>query len=309
MEIIYLLIGIGIILWGADIMTDGAVGIASRMGISELVIGLTVVAMGTSAPELFVSLMSAVDGAPGMAVGNVIGSNLFNILVIGGLSALVAPITVAKKTVNRDIALMTAASIVMLLLGLDDSLGRIDCIILFALFIVFIINTIRVANAGKITDGVKNKKVELPVWRAILYVLIGLACLVGGGKLFVMGATILAQKLGVSDAIIGLTVVAAGTSLPELATSLVAAARGKSDLAIGNVVGSCVFNILLILGLTGIISPLNMAGITVIDIVVMAVSPCVFWLFSHSKLKIERWEGAVLFLIYVGYIVYRIKTL
>ena len=279
------------------------------MGISELVIGLTVVAMGTSAPELFVSLMSAVDGAPGMAVGNVIGSNLFNILVIGGLSALVAPITVAKKTVNRDIALMTAASIVMLLLGLDDSLGRIDCIILFALFIVFIINTIRVANAGKITDGVKNKKVELPVWRAILYVLIGLACLVGGGKLFVMGATILAQKLGVSDAIIGLTVVAAGTSLPELATSLVAAARGKSDLAIGNVVGSCVFNILLILGLTGIISPLNMAGITVIDIVVMAVSPCVFWLFSHSKLKIERWEGAVLFLIYVGYIVYRIKTL
>lgn len=302
LSILMIIGGIVVVLWGADRLTDGAVGIAERLRMPQIVIGLTIVAVGTSMPEFCVSLVSALKGTPDLAVGNVVGSNVFNALLIVGITAMVAPMTILKTTVRKDIPFAIIASVTMAFMCIDGNISRIDAIVLFALFFYFMVVTVR---GAKVSDSEETpQKAPMGVWKAIGLIVLGLACLVGGSNVFVTGATDVAQSLGVSQAVIGLTVVAMGTSLPELATSVVSARKGNSGIAIGNVLGSNVFNILMILGITGIISPMNIQGITLADLFMMTGSVMLLWLFSFTKLTIERWEGAVLTVIFIGYISY-----
>ena len=288
-------------LWGADRLTDGAVAVAEKMKMPQIVIGLTIVAMGTSMPEFCVSLISALKGTSDLAVGNIVGSNIFNTLLIVGVSALVAPMSIMKTTVRKDIPFALVASALLLIMCLDGDISRIDAAILFVMFLIFMYITLRGAKAQG-TDLEKKEKKPMATWLSVVWILVGLACLIGGSNLFVDGATVVATKLGVSETVIGLTIVAGGTSLPELATSVVSARKGNSGIAIGNVLGSNVFNILAILGLTGVISPMTLKGITMTDLSMMVISIILIWLFSFTKYKIERWEGAILTAVFVGYI-------
>ena len=288
-------------LWGADRLTDGAVAVAEKMKMPQIVIGLTIVAMGTSMPEFCVSLISALKGTSDLAVGNIVGSNIFNTLLIVGVSALVAPMSIMKTTVRKDIPFALVASALLLIMCLDGDISRIDAAILFVMFLIFMYITLRGAKAQG-TDVEEKEKKPMATWLSVVWILVGLACLIGGSNLFVDGATAVATKLGVSEAVIGLTIVAGGTSLPELATSVVSARKGNSGIAIGNVLGSNVFNILAILGLTGVISPMTLKGITMTDLSMMVISIILIWLFSFTKYKIERWEGAILTAVFAGYI-------
>lgn len=288
-------------LWGADRLTDGAVAVAEKMKMPQIVIGLTIVAMGTSMPEFCVSLISALKGTSDLAVGNIVGSNIFNTLLIVGVSALVAPMSIMKTTVRKDIPFALVASALLLIMCLDGDISRIDAAILFVMFLIFMYITLRGAKVQG-TDVEEKEKKPMATWLSVVWILVGLACLIGGSNLFVDGATAVATKLGVSEAVIGMTIVAGGTSLPELATSVVSARKGNSGIAIGNVLGSNVFNILAILGLTGVISPMTLKGITMTDLSMMVISIILIWLFSFTKYKIERWEGAILTAVFVGYI-------
>lgn len=288
-------------LWGADRLTDGAVAVAEKMKMPQIVIGLTIVAMGTSMPEFCVSLISALKGTSDLAVGNIVGSNIFNTLLIVGVSALVAPMSIMKTTVRKDIPFALVASALLLIMCLDEDISRIDAAILFVMFLIFMYITLRGAKVQG-TDVEEKEKKPMATWLSVVWILVGLACLIGGSNLFVDGATAVATKLGVSEAVIGLTIVAGGTSLPELATSVVSARKGNSGIAIGNVLGSNVFNVLAILGLTGVISPMTLKGITMTDLSMMVISIILIWLFSFTKYKIERWEGAILTAVFVGYI-------
>ncbi|MCI5778072.1 MAG: calcium/sodium antiporter [Bacteroidales bacterium] len=301
--------GIALVIFGADRLVAGSVGIAERMRISQIVIGLTVVAMGTSAPELFVSIMSALAGTPDLAVGNIVGSNIFNTLVIVGVTALVSPMAISRKTVRRDLPICVLAGCALAAVCADWQISRIEAAILFAAFIAYMVYTVREGrkNAPEADDAAQGKPMK--IWAAILFVLLGFGCLIGGGQVFVIGATGIAQSLGVSDAIIGLTVVAGGTSLPELATCVAAARKGNSEIAIGNVIGSNVFNIFMIIGTTGLITPMTICGVTLLDMGVMAIGGFVLWTFSYTKLTVERWEGAVLTAAYIGYTWWLISNL
>ncbi len=301
LNILFIVIGIVLVLWGADRLTDGAVAVAEKMKMPQIVIGLTIVAMGTSMPEFCVSLISALKGTSDLAVGNIVGSNIFNTLLIVGVSALVAPMSIMKTTVRKDIPFALVASALLLIMCLDEDISRIDAAILFVMFLIFMYITLRGAKAQG-TDVEEKEKKPMATWLSVVWILVGLACLIGGSNLFVDGATAVATKLGVSEAVIGLTIVAGGTSLPELATSVVSARKGNSGIAIGNVLGSNVFNILAILGLTGVISPMTLKGITMTDLSMMVISIILIWLFSFTKYKIERWEGAILTAVFVGYI-------
>ena len=301
LNILFIVVGIALVLWGADRLTDGAVAVAEKMKMPQIVIGLTIVAMGTSMPEFCVSFISALKGTSDLAVGNIVGSNIFNALLIVGVSALVAPMTIMETTVRKDIPFALVASALLLIMCLDGDISRLDAGILFVMFLIFMYITLRGAKAQG-TDLEEKEKKPMATWLSIVWILVGLACLIGGSNLFVDGATAVATKLGVSEAVIGLTIVAGGTSLPELATSVVSACKGNSGIAIGNVLGSNVFNILAILGLTGVISPMTLKGITMTDLSMMVISIILIWLFSFTKYKIERWEGAILTAVFVGYI-------
>lgn len=317
LNIVLLVIGVIIVLKGADWLTDGAVSVASRAGVSQMVIGLTIVAMGTSMPELCVSLVSAIKGTSDLAVGNVVGSNIFNTLLIVGCSAMVAPVVVRRQTVRKDFPFAVAASALMLIFALDNDISRADSLCLLVGFAIFLFVTLRGAKAGSSDDGAQGAeaignnessahKAERGIMVSALMIAAGLACLIIGSNVFVENATFLAKRLGVSDAVIGLTIVAGGTSLPELATSVVAAKKGNSGIAIGNVLGSNVFNILMIIGVTGIVCPMRIAGITPVDLAMMLASMLLIWLFARSKYTVERWEGAVLTAIFIAYISYLI---
>lgn len=302
LDIILFIVGIILVLKGADWLTDGSVAVASRLGVSQIVIGLTIVAMGTSMPEFCVSLISALKGTPDLAVGNVVGSNIFNALLIVGVAALVAPMTILKSTVKRDIPFAILASAALLVMCLDNHIGRMDALILLILFAIFMTMTLR--GARKDAEEPQGETKTLPTGKAVVFILLGLAGLIIGSNLFVDSASSIARSLGVSDAVIGLTIVAGGTSLPELATSVVSARKGNSGIAIGNVLGSNVFNILFILGITGLIQPMAITGITMVDLSVMVLSMCLLWLFSFTRYRIERWEGAVLTAAFIGYMVW-----
>ncbi len=308
LNVLFILVGIVLVLWGADRLTDGAVAVAEKMKMPQIVIGLTIVAMGTSMPEFCVSLVSALKGTTDLAVGNIVGSNIFNTLLIVGVSAWVAPMTILKSTVRKDIPFALFASLVLLIMCLDGNISRLDAGILFVLFLVFMYVTLKGAktkddDTTAKTESIEDKKKPMAAWLSIVWIIVGLACLIGGSNLFVEGATKVAEHIGVSEAVIGLTIVAGGTSLPELATSVVSARKGNSGIAIGNVLGSNVFNILAILGVTGVITPMHLQGITMLDLSMMVFSTLLVWLFSFTKYKIARWEGVVLTIVFIGYMV------
>lgn len=300
LQIGLILLGIALVLWGADRLTDGAVALAERMKIPQIVIGLTIVAVGTSAPEFCVSLVSALKGTADLAVGNVVGSNVFNTMLITGVAAMVAPMTILPSTVRKDIPIAVAASLGLSAMVLfDRQLSRLDALILLVGFMAFMWLTLRGAKGHADEEPAATKGYS--VGRALLLLVVGLACLVFGSNIFVDGATAVAAQLGVNEAVIGLTVVAGGTSLPELATSVVAARKGNSGIAIGNVLGSNVMNILLILGGAGVICPMAVQGITTIDFAMLAGSILLLWLFAGTKLTLARWEGAVLTVLFLAY--------
>lgn len=314
LNILLIVVGIALVLWGADRLTEGASALARRMNISEMVIGLTIVAAGTSAPELFVSLVSALKSTPDLAVGNVVGSNIMNTLVIVGVTAMVTPIAIARQTVVKDMPFTVIASVLLMVLALDhfqslslwgNTISRFDGLVLLFGFIAFMYYTFSVARPD--TTAVPTARPRL--WLNAAYVLVGLVCLIVGSNLFVDSASAVAATLDVSESVIGLTIVAGGTSLPELATSVVAARKGQSAMAIGNVIGSNVFNILLILGLTATVCPMQIGGITMVDMSMMVASMLLLWLFSYTKLTVARWEGAVLttvYLAYLGWLLYNV---
>lgn len=308
---LWIVVGVVLVLWGADRLTEGAVAVAERLRVPQIVIGLTIVALGTSMPELCVSVVSAFKGTPDLAVGNVVGSNIFNALLIVGVATLVAPMTILRSTVFKDVPCALVASVVLLMMCQNDwVITRLDGAILFVFFLVFMRLTIKGATSAQPAPQAAEEKEAsagkqpMKGWLAGLWMVVGLAALIGGSNLFVGGATEVARALNVSDAVIGLTIVAGGTSLPELATSVVAAKKGNSGIAIGNVLGSNVLNILFILGLTGMISPMHIEGITNVDLYMMLVSTIMIWFFSFTKYTIERWEGAVLVLTFGGYMWY-----
>lgn len=312
-----IIVGIVMVLWGADRLTEGASSIARHFNVPEIVIGLTIVAGGTSAPELFVSVVSALNRTPDLAVGNVVGSNIMNTLLIVGVTAMVAPMTVSRSTVFKDIPFSAIASVLLIVLCLDtfssltlsgNTISRTDGVILLLAFTLFMIYTFRVTKKSEAPKH-EEQKATLPIVKCLFYILIGLAGLIIGSNTFVSSASMVAEYLGVSQSIIGLTIVAGGTSLPELATSVVAARKGQSALAIGNVIGSNVFNILLILGSTAVICPMQIGGITIVDMSVMLGSVLLLLLFSYTRLTVEKWEGALLtlcYMAYAGWLIYNI---
>lgn len=346
-NIVLLVLGVIIVLKGADWLTDGAVNIATRFGVSQMVIGLTIVAMGTSMPEFCVSMVSALKGTPDLAVGNVVGSNTLNTLLIVGCSALVAPIMVKRSSVKRDIPFAVVASLLMLLFCLDGAIGRVDAAVLFAGFCLFMFVTLKyaktteehaaavatngAATATAISEASSSQTSALEasssqasdyeassseasqasgtsMLKAVVMLVVGLLCLIAGSNMFVDNASFVASSLGVSDAVIGLTIVAGGTSLPELATSMVSAKKGNSDIAIGNVIGSNVFNILMIIGITGLVKPMHIAGITTLDLIMMLASMLLMWFFCRTTYKVKRWEGAVLTIVYLAYLTWLVMN-
>ena len=310
LDIVFLLGGMALILLGANGLTDGSSSVAKRFGISDLVIGLTIVAFGTSAPELMVSLVSSIKGSAQLAIGNVVGSNIFNILMIVGLTAVVMPIKVQKNTITNEIplvllsslALVACASDVVLDGGVGNVIGRGDGILLLLFFAIFMRYTFSIAKSSGEESGEQIKL--MPIWKSLLFIVLGLAGLIFGGQLFVDGASGIARSLGVSESVIGLTLVAGGTSLPELATSVVAAVKKKPGIAIGNVIGSNLFNIFLVLGASATVTPLPLGNIGVSDMLMLVVSSVLFWAagwFFKDK-TITRIEGAIMVALYVGYI-------
>ena len=298
------------ILLGANGLTDGSSSVAKRFGISDLVIGLTIVAFGTSAPELMVSLVSSIKGSAQLAIGNVVGSNIFNILMIVGLTAVVMPIKVQKNTITNEIplvllsslALVACASDIVLDGGVGNVIGRGDGILLLLFFAIFMRYTFSIAKSSGEESGEQIKL--MPIWKSLLFIVLGLAGLIFGGQLFVDGASGIARSLGVSESVIGLTLVAGGTSLPELATSVVAAVKKKPGIAIGNVIGSNLFNIFLVLGASATVSPLPLGNIGISDMLMLVVSSVLVWAagwFFKDK-TITRIEGAIMVALYVGYI-------
>ena len=301
-NILMIIAGVVLVLWGADRLTDGAVALAERMQIPQIVIGLTIVALGTSAPEFCVSLVSALKGTADLAVGNVVGSNIFNAMLIVGVAAMVAPMTILPSTIKKDVPVALVASVALTVMVLmDGDLSRVDAALLFVGFLAFMWITLRGAKGSHAIEQEQVAPRGYSVLKSLLLLALGLACLVVGSNIFVDGAANVAQELGVSEAVIGLTIVAGGTSLPELATSVVAARKGNSGIAIGNVLGSNVLNILLILGAAGLICPMQVQGITLVDFAMMTISVLLLWLFSYTKLTVARWEGAVLTAIFLGY--------
>lgn len=304
-DLLLIVVGVALVLFGADRLTEGASALARRMNVPEIIIGLTIVAAGTSAPELFVSMVSALKGTPDLAVGNVVGSNIMNAMLIVGCAALVAPMVISKSTVKKDVPFSVMAAVLLIIIAYDSYLSRLDGIILLLGFAGFMAYTLMQAKKGMQQAEEAPSKMLSPLV-SVLYLLFGLAGLVLGSNLFVDSASHVALSLGISEGVVGLTVVAGGTSLPELATSVVAARKGQSAIAIGNVIGSNVFNVLLILGTTAAISPLEIEGITTIDMAVMLLSVALVWFFSRTRYTVERWEGAVLlggYMIYLGWLI------
>lgn len=285
LDIVIIIIGIYIVLKGADLLTEGAVSLAQRMNMPEMLIGLTVVAVGTSMPEFFVSITSALQGTTDLAVANVVGSNIFNVLLIAGVSSVVSPMVISRSTVRRDIPVAVMASLILLGFGIYGSISRGAGILFLALLVVYTIYAIRTASPD---ESQMTGRKPYTLLGAIGRIVIGLTGLVVGSDCFVSSATEVAGMLGISEAVIGLTIVAGGTSLPELATSVVAARKGQSSIAIGNVIGSCVYNILLIIGVTGIITPMTIEGLSILDFALMMASITLLWLFSFTKYKVER---------------------
>ena len=316
MDYILLIVGLTLLTICADWLTKGCVGLAARFRVPEFVVGLTVMAVGTSCPELTVSVMSALKGSSEMAIGNVTGSNLFNILIILGICALIQPIAVSKENIRRDIPMCVAASLLLWITtadvlfgtGAEGTIGRVEGIIFLLLYVAVIVYSIRSAkqDAPDLAAAPEPQAESLmPWWKVIGFIVVGLAGLIYGGNMCLNSATAIARAWGVSEAIIAITIVAAGTSLPELASSISAIISKKPSLALGNIIGSNIANILLILGASSTIKPLTMCNITPLDIYMVVGSALVLLLSAVliGKRKITRLEGVLYLAIYVAYVV------
>ena len=313
MDFLWLIIGLALILIGANALTDGAASVAKRFHISPLVIGLTIVAFGTSAPELTVSVVSALKGSAGLAIGNVIGSNIFNCLMIVGCTAAIVPIQISKGTLSKEIPLCLLAAIVLFICANDqlinglsaNSMSRSEGLLLLCFFAIFMGYTFAIAHNGQAEDTAIP---TLSVGRSTLYIIGGLAGLIYGGQCFVDGASGIARSLGVSESVIGLTLVAGGTSLPELATSVVATLKKNPEMAVGNVIGSNLFNVFFVLGCSASITAMPVQGISSLDLG-MHIAAClllfIFGLFFRQR-TITRIEGIALVACYIGYTTYLI---
>lgn len=314
-DIVLLLLGAFLILWGADRLTDGAASLARRLNVSDTVIGLTVVAMGSSLPEFSVSLFSSIQGSGGMSAGNIVGSNMFNTLFIVGAVAFVSPLQATKATVWKDIPLTILASIVLMLLSKDvllgdgsassDILTRADGAVMIMFFLIFLSYTFSIAK-HKTSSNTSVK--EMPLWKTLLWLLLGFVCLIGGGEMLVESGTSIARQLGVSETIIGLTILAGGTSLPEFVASLIAARKGMCGMAIGNVVGSCIFNIFFVLGVCSLVRPMEVTDISPLQLYALIASGILMWLFTATKTLINKMEGLTMCLCYIAFIVYLILS-
>lgn len=308
-DILLLVFGLVLIVYGADFLVDGASSIARKSGVSEFVIGLTIVGMGTSAPEMVVSVIGALKGSAGIAIGNVVGSNVFNTLLILGLTAVILPIAVTPENRRRDIPVNIAVTALFLGLGFMD--GRIDLwdgIIMLVCFCVYIWSCFKFDKGDSPQEEpLKNRTVPV----AILMTLAGIAGLVFGGRLFVNSATAIAREIGASEKFIAITILAGGTSLPELATCIAAAVKKKGQLALGNILGSNVFNILLIIGFASVINPLSFDVINLTDAILLGASSLLLLLcsFTGNKDRLDRWEGAVFCALWLAYMIYLIINL
>lgn len=295
-----------VLYFGADFLVKGSASLAVRFGISPLVVGLTVVAFGTSAPELLVSVQSALEGNPGIAVGNVMGSNIFNVCAILGISAMICPLRVNPRLIRLDAPVMLVATLLFVGIFRNGSFGRWAGILFFAGICAYTIYCVYKAKRGEVVEGDEEIKPTKSWMLDVVLVIVGLALLVWGSGLLVDNAVIIAKALGWSEAVIGLTIVAAGTSMPELATSVVAALKKRTDIAIGNVIGSNIFNLLAVLGLTATIAPVETNQINWTDMLVMLGTSLLLLPFMRTGFKIGRGEGAVLFVIYIAYTLYLI---
>lgn len=313
-ECLLLIVGLALVVLGADFLVDGASSIAKKFGVSDFVIGLTIVGMGTSAPELVVSFIGALQGNGDIAIGNVVGSNIFNVFMILGATALILPMDITPMNRKKDIPLNIAITLIFIALGMsrtlfgigDDVLGRMDGAILLVLFAAYIYMCFRFDTANQ-TESNENEKVIKPTLAAVLIVA-GLAGLVFGGRMFVNSATSIAKMLNVSDKLIAITILAGGTSMPELVTCIVAAFKKKGQLALGNILGSNVFNILLILGGSALIHPLSMAGMSYVDLGALLLSSLVIWASIHTNKKnqLDRADGLLLLLLEAAYMTFLI---
>ena len=314
-QILILIGGLLLILLGANYLVEGSSSVARKFGISEFVIGLTIVGIGTSTPEMVVSFLSSFQGKAEMAIGNIVGSNIFNILMILGVTALVAPLAITKSNLKKDIPINIGVTILLIILGMNftifgfgkDQLSRVDGIILLALFAWYLWSSFK----GDVADETKEDTAERRTSISILMIIGGLAGLIIGGRLFVNSATELAKMFGVSDKFIAITVMAAGTSMPELATCVVAAAKGRGQLALGNVLGSNISNILLILGGAAVIHPLSFSGMTVVDLGTILIAGIFIMLSAYMfrKKTLDRVEGAIFLLCEAAYMWYLIVNL
>ena len=316
LQIILFLAGLALVVFGADYLVEGASAVARRFGLSEFVIGLTIVGMGTSAPEMVVSFIGAAQGNADIALGNVVGSNIFNTLLILGITALILPMAITRENRRRDIPMNIVTVAVLVLLGLEhtifgigsDGLSRLDGGILLALFIGYMWYSFK--HSSPDSDSPSETR-QLKIWLAILYIVGGLSALVFGGRMFVNSAVSIAHTLGVSDKFIAITILAGGTSMPELATCVAAAVKKKGQLALGNIIGSNIFNVLLILGGSAIINPLSFADISYIDLGILLASALALFTSCHigKKNSLDRLDGALFLILWAGYMAWLIVNL
>lgn len=314
MELLYLIIGLAMLLAGANYLVESSVAIAQRVKLSNFVIGLTIVGIGTSAPELLISVSSALKGHGDMSLGNVVGSNICNVLLILGMTAAISPFKIERNTLKRDIPFNIFTSLLLVLLCLDsliseraNSLSRIDGIIFICIFAGYMIYTMRANKAQEeYEESASSSLSGKPIWLAIAIAALSLGVLLVGGNMFLESAVSLARQWGMSEAVISLTIVAVGTSLPELTTSVIAALKGNAQLALGNVLGSNIFNILLILGLSSVISPFDIIGFNITDFVMLVFSAILVYVsaFTFGKSKVDRAEGIIFIAIYIAYTLY-----
>ncbi len=299
-----LIAGFVLLIKGADFFVDGSSATAKRLKVPSLLIGMTIVAMGTSLPETSVSVSAAIAGKNELSISNAVGSNIFNLMVVAGACALLRPLPISRDTLKRDFPFSIAAAAILLVLGgISRELGHLDGAVLLVIFAMFLFTMIQSALKER-SDSAEEDISSLPVWKCVLFIIGGAAAIAAGGKMVVEGASNIASHFGMSDNLIGMTIVALGTSLPELVTSIVAARKNEIDMALGNVIGSNIFNILFVLGIASAISPIAFTTLNIIDTAALIIVSLIVLLFCIPGKKLVRWNGAAMLAVYSGYTVY-----
>lgn len=309
MEYIILVVGFVLLIKGADFFVEGSSSVAKRLRVPSLIIGMTIVAMGTSLPECAVSVSASLANANELAISNVLGSNIFNLMVVCGVCALFCPLTVQASTLKREFPFSVIVALLLMAFGGTSMLvGHVEGVVLLVIFAGFLFWMIQSARKARANGMQIEEEYEiLPIWKCIVFIVGGIAAIAAGGELVVDSASEIAKNFGLSENLIGLTIVACGTSLPELVTSIVAAKKNEVDMALGNVIGSNVFNILFVLGIAATISPIAFIQENIVDILVLVGVSLLVWAFGWTKKRIVRWEGVMMLAVYAAYVVYICK--